>query len=120
MIWNRDNEQKLKTYWLAGLSGGQIALKLNTTRSAILGKARRMNLPSRDDGRRPVKVPKEKTKHSHTSLMNAVMNLRENLCHYPIGHVDKPDFKFCLEPVVNRGRYCAEHKKLCFEPKKTR
>lgn len=119
MIWNKENERRLKEYWLAGFSGSQIAQKLKITRSAVLGKARRMNLPNRKDGKRPVKERKQTSSIGHLNLMEAVMALKDGLCHYPIGHVDKPKFRFCLAEAVHRERYCSEHKDLCFVPKKS-
>lgn len=49
MEWNNDQVKQLETLWAQGMSASQIMAVMggDVTRSAILGKVRRMNLPMR-------------------------------------------------------------------------
>ena len=134
MIWNDEKVRKLRDLWSAGLSGSQIAKKLKTTRSAILGKAHRLNLQSRTSGRNKVVAPKtiavapktiavvrkKPAAAKQPYFFDALLSLKDGLCHYPIGHVDQPGFHFCLAPALTHKPYCSEHYGLCYEPKKDR
>jgi hypothetical protein len=51
-FWNEQTEADLVTYWRAGFSASEIGEKMGTSRSSILGKADRMQLPARRGGRR--------------------------------------------------------------------
>ena len=127
MIWNDEKVQKLRQLWADGFSGSEIAKKLKTTRSAILGKAHRLNLQSRTSGRSKVVAPKtiavvrkKPAAEKRPYFFDALMSLKDGLCHYPIGHVDQPGFHFCLAPALAHKPYCSEHYGLCYEPKKDR
>jgi len=48
MIWDDATIKRMKKHWENGLTGSQIAKLFGTTRSAVLGKARRMGLQSRN------------------------------------------------------------------------
>lgn len=50
--WNDETIAKLRELWAAGLSGSAIGLKMNISKSAVVGKAHRLNLPMR---RSPIK-----------------------------------------------------------------
>lgn len=127
MIWNDEKVQKLRQLWADGFSGSEIAKKLKTTRSAILGKARRLQLSNRVLGAKKKSGPKniavvkkEPEPKRQAYFFDALMALKDGLCHYPIGHVDKPEFRFCLAPALAHKPYCSEHYGLCYEPKKDR
>ena len=119
MIWDDATIKRMEKHWANGLSGSQIAKLLGTTRSAVLGKARRMGLPSRLITQ-PVLKKKiaRKTKFvlAFKTTAAAVFALRDDLCKYPHGEPGKPNFRFCLKPVARGSIYCPEHKELCFQP----
>lgn len=121
MIWDDAAIKRMEKHWANGLSGSQIAKLFGTTRSAILGKARRMGLPSRRITQ-PVLKKKiaRQTKFTLASktTATAVAALRDDLCKYPHGEPGKPNFRFCLKPVARGGVYCPEHKELCLQPRR--
>ena len=123
MIWDDATIKRMEKHWANGLSGSQIAKLLGTTRSAVLGKARRMGLPSRLITQ-PVLKKKiaRKTKFvlALKTTAAAVFALRDDLCKYPYGEPGKPNFRFCLKPVARGGVYCPEHKELCLHPRHPR
>lgn len=52
VIWDPSNVERLRALWNEGLSGSEISARIpDTTRNGILGKAWRLGLPSRADGR---------------------------------------------------------------------
>lgn len=55
MTWNDDKEAEFRRLWSEGKSASEIAEKLDTTRSAVCGKARRLKLAAR---RRPNAPPR--------------------------------------------------------------
>jgi GcrA cell cycle regulator len=118
MIWNAEKQLTLKTLWEKGFSGGQIAKILKTSRSAILGKARRMNLVGRRvDTSVQKKNPSKPNRIIHDNR-HAMEALREGLCKFPIGDPGTVNFSFCFAPVFGRSVYCLEHKNLCYTPPK--
>ena len=135
MIWDDATIKRMEKHWANGLSGSQIAKLLGTTRSAVLGKARRMGLPPRKFNlgyritRKAINDNLYKTKYTvklikpkrnivlaFRTTSDAVMALKDNICKYPHGEPGKPNFRFCLKPVARGSIYCPEHKELCFQP----
>ena len=47
MEWTDDTIAKLRTLWAEGLSTAEIGRRLNISKNAVVGKAHRLNLPSR-------------------------------------------------------------------------
>ena len=46
--WTPEEDAQLKALWSAGLSGNQVALRLNRTRNSVLGRVDRLDLPPRN------------------------------------------------------------------------
>lgn len=51
--WTAEQEQQLTDLWSQGLSAGAIALRMGKSRNGIIGKAHRLDLPSRPTPIRP-------------------------------------------------------------------
>lgn len=51
-VWNKNQIIILKKMWSEGKSATEISKKIDRSRAAILGKARRLNLKPRDAGSR--------------------------------------------------------------------
>lgn len=122
MAWTDDRVAKLRELWDKGLSASQIAKELaeGVTRNAVIGKAHRMNLASRpspvkiDGKKKPAakktvekKAAPVKTKASGGKV--SLLELKENMCKWPIGHPGEVDFHFCGKPSAKTFPYCAEH-----------
>ena len=119
MIWDDAATKRMDKLWADGFSGSQIAKKLGISRSAVLGKARRMGLPARKITQPVLKkkiARKPKSKQVFQGTSDAVIALRDDLCKYPHGEPGKPNFRFCLKPVASESVYCSEHNDLCYMP----
>jgi len=119
MIWDDAAKKRMEKHWANGLSGSQIAKLFGTTRSAILGKARRMGLPSRRITQPVLKkkiARQTKFTLAFKTTATAVAALRDDLCKYPHGEPGKPNFRFCLKPVNGKSVYCSEHQGSCYMP----
>lgn len=63
MEWNDETIARLRALWAEGLSTGEIARRMQSTKNAVVGKAHRLDLPPRpspirrDDGAQPRKPP---------------------------------------------------------------
>lgn len=53
--WSDDDTETLRRLWDEGHSGAEIARRMNTTKNAVVGRAHRMQLPSRPS---PIGLPK--------------------------------------------------------------
>ena len=47
MEWNEDAIAKLRALWAEGLSTAEIGRRMGVSKNAVVGKAHRLNLPSR-------------------------------------------------------------------------
>ncbi len=150
-VWHEDTTlgPRLKALWLQEsprLSAQQIGIKLGLTKNQVVGKALRMNLPSREspiirqrDGAKsqprilrvkgptlpplgaPVAPGALACDDTSTVAPEAAQrrpqanagNARD--CCWPIGEPGMASFRFCGEPVEQRGRpYCDEHHALAW------
>ena len=46
-VWTQERVERLKEFWASGMSAALIARALGVTRSAVIGKVHRLNLPER-------------------------------------------------------------------------
>ena len=97
-MWTENKIAILSEHYNKGVhSASQLALMLGTTRSAVIGKANRLNLsPTR---------PKKGLPQYPTEVFKT--------CQYPYGHPGDDDFRFCGHPV-DKGSYCQTHHDLCY------
>jgi len=110
---------------------------IELTRNATIGKARRLNLPMRDN----VKMPRKQTKQGVRMLKVkatrvdapippepdpapegglTIYQLRDGVCHWPGGAMlDYPPFLYCGEAAPLGTPYCAAHRGKAYNsPKK--
>lgn len=137
--WTDDLVKVLKRMWRNGATASEIALQLGggISRSAVIGKVHRLNLPKRV---RPVSVantsaeakPVAKKPRFHqvdisgqapgladdlmggvdvTELLGTVSitELDHRSCRFPIGDPQTPDFGFCGKERVPGRPYCEAH-----------
>lgn len=131
--WSEDNLSTVRRMWEEGKTASEISKVIGKTRSAVLGKVRRLDL-----ARRPATAPaisnkkkevefeikkqrpkkykptEEKERISNTSFGKkcSLLDLKNNQCRWPIGDPKNQDFGFCGAKAS--GSYCAEHKSLAY------
>lgn len=132
--WSEDRIELLKTLWAEGWSASRIANRLGgTTRSAVIGKVHRLQLPGRDpkvETRRTIraarnkspwhrpKAPKPRRTFSTAPIPLAqdfdvarknLIDLENDECRWPVGDVGDETFGFCALKAVEGSSYCATH-----------
>ena len=140
MSWTPEKVEKLKELWGKGKTSSQIAAIIgDVTRNAVIGKAHRLNLASKN-------IPKNISKSSTTnnsatktpterkpyrskfrSLViekdfepenpKSLEELENGICRWPIGHPDESNFYFCGRKSLKDFSYCKLHILYAFQPK---
>lgn len=129
--WTEDRTAALERLWGEGYSASLLAKRLGATRSAVLGKARRLNLPSRKSmvqakrgrpkqphggGLKPhvfgkpkslVPVPPTPPKAEAAPVgTKTFQQLGWRDCRWPFG--DGPPYRFCGKPQQPGSSYCPQ------------
>ena len=140
MSWTPEKVSKLKELWGKGNTAGQIASIIgDVTRNAVIGKAYRLNLavksiPKNNNFKqvsrhqKNVPQPERKTRKSRfkSLLMDknfepenpkSLEELNDEICRWPIGHPDEPNFYFCGRKSMKNFSYCKLHVLYAFQPK---
>ena len=140
MSWTLEKVGKLKQLWGKGSTAGQIASIIGgVTRNAVIGKAYRLNLAKKS-------IPKnnnfkqvshhdenatqpggKKRRSKFKSLLldkdfepenpKSLEELHDEICRWPIGHPNEPDFYFCGRKSMKDFSYCKLHVLYAFQPK---
>lgn len=124
MIWSEKKITQLQDLWAKGRTSGEIALRLKTTRGAVMGKIRRLGLNRKKlVKKKPITVRKSivgyvmaRVPKLWLGVYDAVSQLKKEDCRWPIGDANHPDFKFCCKPKLPTGPYCKEHKAIAGVP----
>ena len=141
MGWDANTTNLLKKYWTQGFSASQIAQKIgNVTRNAVIGKAHRLKLESRNTSRKP-EIKNEKQlnispvnknqKLGRKARFKALLldknfekenpiklhEITDKTCRWPIGHPHENDFYFCGRTPLEKFPYCKLHVLYAFQAK---
>ena len=139
-MWTPEKVGILKELWGKGNTAGQIASIIGeVTRNAVIGKAYRLNLAAKSIPRSKnykqvsqiqenVTQPERKTHRSKfKSLLldknfepenpKSLEELHDEICRWPIGHADEPNFYFCGRKSMKNFSYCKLHVLYAFQPK---
>ena len=140
MSWTPEKVSKLKELWGKGNTAAQIASIIGeVTRNAVIGKAYRLNLAEKSipksnnfkqvlQPQENVTQPERKTRRSKfKSLLldknfepenpKSLEELHDEVCRWPIGHADEPNFYFCGRNSMKNFPYCKLHVLYAFQPK---
>ena len=140
MGWTPEKVSKLKELWGKGNTAAQIASIIGeVTRNAVIGKAYRLNLAVKSIPkinnfkqvshlRTNTEQPDRKTRRSKfKSLLldknfepenpKSLEELHDEICRWPIGHPDEPNFYFCGRKSMKNFSYCKLHVLYAFQPK---
>lgn len=136
MTWDDENIARLECLWREGLPTNEIARRMGVSKNAIVGKAHRLDLPSRPtpiirDGRPNLSKPKDKPRRSprqtlpplpvHPSIPSVPKYVappppkligRVSQCCYVLN--DNKPWKFCDDPTLPGKTMCNEHHQRCF------
>ncbi|MFN3349088.1 GcrA family cell cycle regulator [Pseudorhodoplanes sp.] len=137
-VWSPEVVARLREHWQAGLSASQCARAINNefgtsiSRNAVIGKARRMRLPTRNyrtrqlpptqwfSRGRPLRATRIALAVSPPPLISGggvtTAELKPEHCRWPFGDPCLPGFRFCgarrLEPLS----YCPAHALIAYRP----
>lgn len=122
--WTPEDIAELTHLWNElNLTADQICTKMNRSRNAIIGKARRLGLNRRDSpikqtsASNPARVPrKPKSKESPKGISLLEMDPRG--CRYPLWD-DVVTHEYCGQPRGSHGSYCEVHRKKCIRKEMT-
>jgi hypothetical protein len=143
-----DRDHKMIALWESGMTGTQIANELSTTRSAILGKLRRLRLDGHVSYKMNVKVDLKAASKKQINKAKSLNANRKSLrfaqppqplpkprpikhepikfldltpfsCRYIVNEGHASTFLFCGKPKTHRA-YCGDHAKICYMPSKHR
>ena len=140
MSWTPEKVSKLKELWGKGSTAGQIASIIGeVTRNAVIGKAYRLKLSEQSYSkninfkqtlRNHEKIPQPKIKTRRSKFKSLLVDknfepenpksleeLHDEICRWPIGHPDEPEFYFCGRKSMNDFSYCKLHVLYAFQPK---
>lgn len=149
--WTADRVDLLERLWAQGLSAAQVARRIpGVSRSAVIGKVHRLNLPprakdrrpkvaARPPSRRPVAVPPAPPARTTaaalfendnyvpvpdpvvpTSERRGIVHLGPHDCRWPIGDPLTAEFSFCPRSSVAGLPYCADHARRAYQPPQPR
>ena len=116
MSWTADKIKQLKKLWSKGKSTVEIAKELGISKNSVIGKVHRLALTARPS---PIKKKEPQVTSQSTSAKKVVgkcrlMDLKNNMCRWPIGDPEEENFHFCGKPTVTGKPYCAEHCKVAY------
>ncbi len=128
-VWTPDRVVRLRTLWKQGLSAAQVARDLQNgiTRSAVLGKVRRLGLSLNREALAAPVVVRPAVRCSPAPVRSAaaivqsvsaveserpgratILTVRNGDCRWPIGDPDDARFSLCGCPAT-RGAFCDVH-----------
>lgn len=124
MSWTEERVELLTQLWGQGKTAAEIAKLLGegVTRNAVIGKAHRLKLSNRaspiqqNDNVKPKEPVKKTVKAKKKSTKGVKLaDLKERMCHWPIGDPKDKNFHFCGCPSAPGMPYCEEHAKIAYQ-----
>lgn len=126
-IWNDARIAELGRLWQEGLSTAEIGRRLGISKNAVVGKAHRLNLPSRPSPIRnpplrmaPRIVQEPEAMPPPPPKVVQIAGGKGPVCQWPHGHPGTAGFHFCGKPSAPGKPYCAEHVAMAYVNSKSR
>lgn len=136
--WTDEAIDLLREMWTDGVSTSLIAERLGTTKNAVVGKAHRIDLPSRSSPITRLPAGRSRTPRQSRAIdaplgtpappraapvfirrPTALPTSCSRECQYPFGHPGARGFRLCCGEALFGKPYCEEHDELCYvRPKK--
>ena len=140
MGWTPEKVSKLRKLWGKDNTAAQVASAIGeVTRNAVIGKAYRLklnaksfsknitlkhisqNLKNAPQSERKTRRSKFKSllldKNFEPENPKSLEELHDEICRWPIGHPNEPDFYFCGRKSMKDFSYCKLHVLYAFQPK---
>ncbi len=140
MSWTPEKIDKLKQLWGKGNTAAQIASIIGgITRNAVIGKVWRLNLSPKSVKKKNNfnqvsqhqendPQPERRTRRNRFKSLvldksfepenpKSLEELHDEICRWPIGHPNEPDFYFCGRKSMKDFSYCKLHVLYAFQPK---
>ncbi len=140
MGWTLEKVNELKQLWGKGNTAAQIASIIGgVSRNAVIGKAYRLNLAAKSIKKKnnfnqvsqhqenAPQLERKTRKSRFNSLLldknfepenpKSLEQLHDEICRWPIGHPNEPDFYFCGRKSMKNFSYCKLHVLYAFQPK---
>ena len=140
MGWTLEKVNELKQLWGKGNTAAQIASIIGgVSRNAVIGKAYRLNLAAKSIKKKnnfnqvsqhqenAPQLERKTRKNRFNSLLldksfepenpKSLEQLHDEICRWPIGHPNEPDFYFCGRKSMKDFSYCKLHVLYAFQPK---
>ena len=121
MTWTEERVAELIRLWQAGHSASAIGKMLGVSKNAVVGKAHRMQLPSRPSPIKQGTIPRRISKPAQPATKTIVTrpappprrvvrhDKHGRSCMWPNGDPGEPDFHFCGAVALEGKPYCEEH-----------
>ena len=137
MSWTNERVALLKRLWGEGKTAAEIAKELGgITRNAVIGKAHRLKLSNRispiQQNIKKVVRPLSEEKpvirsRAAANIERPIMikgvklsELKDKMCHWPIGDPKDEKFHFCGCTTVAGLPYCGDHAKMAYQASRLR
>lgn len=126
-IWTENRIAELGQLWREGLSTAEIGRRLGISKNAVVGKAHRLNLPSRPSPIRnpplrmaPRPQPEPEVITPPPPKVVSMKGQRGPTCQWPHGHPGSANFHFCGEQAAPGKPYCEAHIQQAYVQAKSR
>jgi GcrA cell cycle regulator len=129
--WSDADDALLRSLWIEGLTCSQIGLRLGITKSAVIGRARRIGVGGRPNpiirggeraatdkrriDNRPAPMDAARIAAANVAVPAVVRVVAgSDGCRWPIGDPKHRDFRFCAAPRAASRPYCNDHHAKAF------
>ena len=113
--WAPEEEARLRDLWASGLTPAEIAQRLDRTHSMVLGKAFRLNLPTKLKCAR-LRKGEQALRDKQAEQAALASGLPPRGCLWPIGDPAKPDYHTCNAARGAKRVYCDHHHAIAYRP----